>query len=303
MDIGIQRKSYYYEGAKLKMNYDIREWQLFELSILEKVVAICEKYDIQYFLSSGTLLGAVRHKGFIPWDDDVDIDMPIKEYKRFCKIPQEEFESVGLFLQTYKTDSKFSASWAQIRANNTTSMPVANYQWDIHWGVCIDIFPLIGLYENPTLRKLQYKLFGINYTLLSKDYYNSVPHTEYQISKKVKLMYMLPRFIRHTIVALNDLLVDRDFFSSREGTVKWWNLSTKYSPEYYTGSTKVLFEGRLYNAPRNYDGQLTLLYGDYMTLPPESEREGHEMILGDIIKDLNKDYKEYQEELRRGLRA
>lgn len=281
------------------MQSDKRTWQLFELSILEKVVEICEKYDIRYFLSSGTLLGAVRHKGFIPWDDDIDINMPIKDFKKFCKIAPKELEKVNCFFQTYKTDPECSLMWANVRANGTTSMPISSYNWNIHWGAHIDIFPLIGLYDNKLLRKIQFKLFDLNKTLLEKDYLKSGSCKEYTPSFKVRLMYKLPRKIRHLIVSVNNIFIDKNFDTSKNGSVKWCKLVDEYLSDLHKGYSYVEFEGRKFKASTNPDKELTMLYGDYMTPPPEEERQGHELILGDIICDLNKDYKYYQTELRK----
>ena len=281
------------------MEYNKREWQLFEVSILDKVVAICEKYNIRYFLSSGTLIGAVRHKGFIPWDDDIDIDMPIKDYKKFCKVAPKELEKVGCFFQTYKTDPETYIMWGMVRANNTTSMPISSYNWNIHWGVHIDIFPIIGLYENKFLRNLQNKLFDLNKTLLEKDYIESGSCKDYTPNKKVQFLYKFPRCIRHLIVKVNNKFIDKNFDKSTECAQKWSSLFSGYKREYFDNTIQVEYEGKLYKGPIGYNELLTNMYGDYMTPPPEEERQGHEMLQGETIRDLHTDYRVYQEKLRK----
>lgn len=122
----------------------MREMQMCAFGILKEVARVCEKYDLTYYLDFGTLLGAVRHKGFIPWDNDIDIEMPIEDYRRFLKIAPREI-SGDFFIQTYRSDPGYNLLWTQVRANNTTSMPLMYKDWDIHWGVHIDIFPLVGV--------------------------------------------------------------------------------------------------------------------------------------------------------------
>lgn len=279
------------------MAYDRREWQLYEASILEKVVNICDEHQIRYFLDSGTLLGAVRHKGFIPWDDDIDIAMPINDFKMFCKIAPKELEKVDLFLQTYKTDPLSKNQWAMVRANGTTSMPISSFEWDIHWGVHIDIFPLVGIYNKPLLKKFQFKLYSINSTLLARDY-QKLGIEDYQPNKKIKMLYRLPRKILHGIVGLNSLFIDKSFDDSDKIFAKWFAPETRYDKEFYSSTVEVSFEGRNYKAPADYVGELTLMYGDYMKLPPVEERIGHEMFQGETIRDLRKDFREYQAELK-----
>jgi len=273
------------------MEYSIREWQLYELDILKKVVEICEKYNIQYYLSSGTLLGAVRHKGFIPWDDDIDLDMPIGEFKKFCKVPSYEFENRGLFLQTYKTDSEFNEMWAIVRANNTTSMPIKDIKWNIHWGAHIDIFPLVGLYKNEKFRRLQNKLFNLNRSLLGKHRYLSGVDKGYVPSQKLRMIYKLPTWFLHFIVDLNSIFVNHQFSKDAAAAHIWYKLNCNVDGRFYEQSTNLDFEDGSYNCPMDYDGALTMLFGDYMTPPPENQRNGHEGLMGDIIRDLDKDYK------------
>lgn len=279
------------------MVFDKRKWQLFEVSILDRVVKICKDNQIRYFLDSGTLLGAIRHQGFIPWDDDIDLAMPINDYKRFCRIAPKELNKVDLFLQTYKTDPKSKNQWAMVRANGTTSMPISSFEWEIHWGIHIDIFPLVGKYNQPLLRKIQFKLFDLNTTLLARDYYN-LGIENYRPNKKIRMLYKLPRGVLHCFVSLNNIIVDKSFDKSTTIFRKWYKPELRYKKEFYSSPVEVSFEGRYYNAPVDYKGELTLMYGDYMELPPVEDRIGHEMFQGETIRDLSRDFKEYQAELK-----
>lgn len=135
--------------------------------------------------------------------------------------------------------------------------------------------------------------------MLEKDYIVACC-PDYRMSPKVKALYKLPRFVRHGLVRLFDVFIDCEFYGAEEGTVKWSNLTTKYNPKFYQSMSVLEFEGRQYKAPIDYDGQLTLLYGDYMTPPPEAEQEGHELIQGNTIRDLKRDYRSYQRELMGG---
>lgn len=273
--------------------FNMREWQLFEQTILDEIDRICRKYKLRYYLSSGTLLGAVRHKGFIPWDDDIDVDMPIEDYKKFCRIAQKELGD-KYFFQNYKTDPMFPMNWAMVRANNTTSMPVCDKNLKIHWGAHVDIFPIIGIYDNERLKKIQKKLYDINITLLERDKYLSGCFQNYVPNRKIRTLYKLPRWLLHFLCDLNNLFIDKKMDSSEHLTLKGALLYGHYERKFFVETTELEFEGKLYFAPKDYDGQLTLYYGDYMTPPPEDKRGGHEQVLGSTIRDLTKHYTEYQ---------
>lgn len=275
----------------------MREIQEFEFSILIDVVALCEKYHIRYYLSSGTLLGAVRHKGFIPWDNDIDIDMPIKDYRLFLKVARKELPE-RYFVQNYTTDPCYNDMYTKIRVNNTTSLPVAWKNLKIHWGMGIDIFPLIGVYKNRGLAKVQAKLFSVNKALLSKDMALATCDNTWKHSSLLRILYLLPRRIRHLICKINELFIFKSFRTSDEIALVWQMLDLKYRKELYLPTTQLDFEDRKFTAPQNYDYILNQLYGDYMVPPPEPERNGHEGSLGKIIYDLECDYSIYQNEMR-----
>ena len=118
-----------------------RKLQLCELDMLLEFRRICEKHKLQYFLCSGTLLGAVRHKGFIPWDDDVDVCMPLKDYKQFLLVAANELDD-RYFLQTFETDEGCNFGFSKIRRNNTTYIPDHLAGGYSHQGIWIDIFPM-----------------------------------------------------------------------------------------------------------------------------------------------------------------
>ncbi len=124
------------------MKSTLRELQLCELQILKDVKRVCDNHRIKYYLSSGTLLGAVRHQGFIPWDDDIDIMMPYDDYRRFLKVAQGELGE-QYFVQNSETDDSYAFAYTHIRKNNTAVLR----DWDLmnfsHHGVWIDVFPLV----------------------------------------------------------------------------------------------------------------------------------------------------------------
>ena len=114
-----------------------------ELDLLSEYQRVCEKYGLKYWACDGTLLGAVRHKGFIPWDDDVDIHMPRDDYEVLCKVAANEFD-YPYFFQTSETDIGFGRTFARIRNSGTTGIQKRELKADIKYnqGIFIDILPL-----------------------------------------------------------------------------------------------------------------------------------------------------------------
>lgn len=273
---------------------DIRELQLYKLEVLKEFAALCDQNNLRYCLYGGTLLGAVRHGGYIPWDDDVDVLMPWEDYNKFLKTYSKQLPD-KYFVQNYKTDPCFPLMFTQLRVNNTTSMPVKNAPLDIHWGICIDIFPLVGIAESGMKRKLQNKMIPLIYSFLSVDIIKAV---NVPCAGMQKIINKIPRKIRHAFVNAEYAVL----FSGSEKQKKCYDLfDTKikdigdYSD--WTDTEDMLFEGIPFKVPKKYDKLLTLLYGDYMTPPPVDQRGGHEIQLGDQILDFNKDYSIYRQEL------
>ncbi len=276
---------------------DIRDIQMLELKILKDVVALCDKHHICYYISCGTLLGAVRHKGFIPWDNDVDIEMPLKDYRRFLRIAKKELPD-HLFLKTYKTCKGYNEMWAKVCANGTTSLPLIWKNWEgIHWGIGLDIFPLTGLYEGKITKHLQDRLFAFCRTLLAKEYVTAVTPSEPDGNRTLQLLYKIPRCIRTALSTVLFRLIMKNPSSSKRLSMVAHNLNYPMDCSAYKSSTKILFEDTMFSAPGNIDYVLTSLYGDYMTPPPEAERTGHEFYFGKVIYCCETDYRDVLREL------
>ena len=153
----------------------LRACQLKQLSILEEIDRICQKHQIGYWLDGGTLLGAVRHKGFIPWDDDIDIAMRQEDLERFIAIAPKELRE-GLFLQTPQNEPQAKEPIVKVRDLNSFYVEGAdNFAADYQKGLYVDIFPMI---DYPTLPKGLVKriTLGISksYSILHKAHYYSL---------------------------------------------------------------------------------------------------------------------------------
>lgn len=271
----------------------IRDVQLKELEILKDVAAVCEKYKIQYYLSGGTLLGAVRHKGFIPWDDDVDISMPYQDYCRFIGIAQRELGD-KYFVQTSRTDPNWYRPHAKVRLNGTAMIEKGLTSYHIHQGIWIDIFILSGI-SNRYEFKIKQKIITIANYLQADDYFraNDRLTMEKTVGKMgiffLCLLYKLPFVFRS---AVHDLLLKMVFNSKRKKytTEIWSNMTNLYDSEIFDGNSTLLqFEDSFFHVPQQYEKYLEVQYGDYLTLPPEDKRETH---MASII-DLSSDYSKY----------
>ena len=175
----------------------LRELQLVELEILLEVDRVCRENGIEYFLDGGTALGAVRHGGFIPWDDDIDIGMTRENYEKFLEIAPEKLKN-DYFLQTRKTDKKAPYMYAKVRKNGTVFMEWNKRNLDMHHGIYIDIFPYDNVPDDIKERNEYLAKCGRLYRLYLL---RSTPDRDLPPQKSVKwaILAVFRRLIHYTL--------------------------------------------------------------------------------------------------------
>lgn len=270
-------------------NTQLTELQLIQIDMLQKVVEVCEKNHLNYWMGDGSLLGGVRHKGFIPWDDDIDILMPYEDYKRFLSIAQDQLGD-DYFLQTSLTDKCWYRVYATIRKQGTAM--VQNARLRSHQGIWLDIF-VIGNARNKFECKLQkWGVKFLNFFLM--DHYMAVNKEEFMKMLTpigyglCKLFYLIPYRIRYNV---RQFLFDRicRYKGGKYYPEIWCGITDIYDADCFEGApSKIRFEGVEYNAPHNTDLFLRTQYGDDYMTPVKWER-GHEK----IILDVNNSYEKY----------
>lgn len=271
---------------------NLRQRQLVQFEILKDVAKVCDENNIDYMLACGTLLGAIRHKGFIPWDDDIDIFMTVENYRKFCEIGQKCLGE-KYFVQNWRTEKEYAELWTQIRLNNTTAMPIKQAKWNIHFGIHIDILPIIGINDDENRANKQYRYFEICRSLLSTDRLKAVGE---EVCGKQRIINKIPRFIRKMICGFFEKRLFITPKNTRNAAELWSKLKVFPSQLFYD-FTEVMFEKEMFKVMSGYDDYLTREYGDYMTPPDAENRGGHIAQLGEIIRDTKKDYKEYKSEI------
>jgi lipopolysaccharide cholinephosphotransferase len=260
----------------------IQQVQLEMLSVIDK---ICRKNQIKYQLYSGTLLGAVRNKRYIPWDDDLDICLLRKDYDRLIEILKTELDA-KYFVQTHETDPGYIHAFARIRKNNTLMLQHYYKEVEMHHGIFIDIFPLDKIMPNSLGGKLQHRLvYGIrrikSFKIISNCRASGNPGKRRGPNFKMLLHFLLKPISMQTFNAWETKAAR--MFSGRE-TVYSTHLSEADSRFYHPykirnkdfyDTVEIEFEGRLFPAPRNYHEVLTNIFGDYKTPPPPERRIPH----------------------------
>lgn len=260
------------------MDDKLRQLQLVELEILDEFVRICEKNNLRYYLVGGTLLGAVRHGGFIPWDDDIDVAMPRKDYNRLAEIWKKCANPV-YFYQNSQTDPYYFLSYAKIRKNGTEIYEERFKESKFHKGIFIDIFPL-DYCPKPGL--LCHFLFNV---LAVMNYRGQVDSGEKYVSYQEisgRLGYSLLRMFdkyhlvsaRKHMLNLSGRLASGQYLANYSGAYGYYK--EIFSASWFGSGIQVEFEKRVYNAPANMRLLLKQLYGvNYMTIPSPEDQKTH----------------------------
>lgn len=270
----------------------MNDLQKVELELLKVFIDVCNKLNLNYFLVCGSCLGAARHGGFIPWDDDMDVGMYREDYNKFMEQAPALLPE-GIFLQNYKSDPAFPYVFAKLRNSNTTFIQTILEDLDMNHGIYIDIFPLDGC---PTKKwDLKKMVFKKMHYLRQLQAAFKMP-AELPLRGKISVAFFKGLGChRRTVKILSkyEKLISKNPVSDasiicNHGT--WYGSRDFISAEYYGKGTDVLFEGITVCVPEKYDEYLTALYGDWRTPPPVEKQIGYHFYK---ICDTEKPYTYY----------
>ncbi len=268
-----------------------------ELDMLKEVMSICKKHGLLWFLIAGSALGAVRHKGFIPWDDDIDIALPRKDYERFLIHAQEELPE-PFFLQTFETEPDYRhAALAKIRNSNTAYVESTSQTLHINHGVFIDIFPIDGYPGNRISQKLLRIKRAVINSYLGKDYGGTLDLKNKIMIALGKLMYgeNVQKAARKLAKIFSGYDYDTcDLVVLHDGAYGDLEICRK---EQFGKGIPAEFEGMEVKIPELYDEYLRQKYNDYMEFPPEEKRVPHHYT---IIISTERSYKDFLETDEKG---
>ena len=268
----MERRHIKFRDNRTSGKTDLRQAQFVMLRMLRIVDDICSRHGIQYWLDGGTALGAVRHKGFIPWDDDLDISMLRQDYIKFLSIARKELPG-NLFLQIIEEDQDYYIYWTKIRDKYSTKDEPEYSKAYFHQGIYIDIFPydfypktsFLGGLEKLIAKSLQYRCKNF--------------HSDMDLLQAIRFIAgkFLCTLIPYRIEKWTFSVFKRIFRNSDYAIGYGIGIPFKRKFEYNAifPLRYTLFEGFLFPVPNRVEQYLTDLYGDYRELPDVLERKPH----------------------------
>lgn len=272
--------------------YDLRRLQLMELRILKEFVRVCQIHGFRFYIMNGTCLGAIRHKGFIPWDDDIDVGMYAEDFDRFIRCSADF--GPDFFLQTVETDPEFKTMIARIRLNGTTVIEKDFINADIHSGVFIDVYPLFGYPSEPVKAQLR-SWESLLYRMLLLE---EAPRNHGKAARIVgtAACRAIPRAMQKRIVRsihrkLRSEPSDTRYVAFLYGMDVHLLRTIKYERAWFGEPAMVEFEDMLLPAPTDWDSYLKLRYSDYMKLPPKEKQNSYHSF---EFVDLDHPYTDYR---------
>ena len=256
---------------------ETKELRKIQLDILKHVDAFCKKNGIKYFLSGGSTIGAVRHHGYIPWDDDIDIMMLREDYDHFISLYTQN-DTSKYRLHYYKNDNSFTFPFVKIDDSDTVLIELVNNKVD-NMGINIDLFPIDVVPNKKSMQKRLYNVTSFIMAIMAlKD---TVPSPDRSWYKNAVLY--ISRILLHpvrmiTLVHILDKNALRycNLKSDYCGVVLWgYGMREINLRKNWDKAIMIPFEDMLAPVPEGYDNYLTCVYGDYMKLPPEDKRISH----------------------------
>lgn len=254
-----------------------------DMEIVRDVVRICDEKKLKYYMLGGTMLGAIRHKGFIPWDDDIDLGMPRKDYEQFLKVAPEML-SAHLKIVNYRNTPKYQYYITRVLDTQTKVIEERIGNDSKYTNASIDIFPIDGTPNNGLLRKIYFLRVLSHRALMSLCYKDSIDRKRKRSGlEKVFLWFMMQIPIDKITTPykqkckIDKLLSSQNIESSKYiGNIMGAYRTREIVPREYYGSGKFYqFEDMQLRGMDMYDEYLTYTYGNYKQLPPENKRKTH----------------------------
>lgn len=254
------------------MEEKLRSLQLTMLEILKVFDKFCREHDLKYSLYAGSLLGAVRHKGFIPWDDDLDVCMERSEYDRFVAL-WEQLPPEGYILQNKENTPAYWQSFSKIRKDHTTFLQEEREVGKYHTGIFLDIFPLDRIPDDK-LNRAFYKWHCMKYQLLTREFVPPKAGTLVRLGSSV-ILACIPKSRREK-VRQNTLKKVSRYNSQCDLEVAaietMASLRKPFAPDMLDAYIYLPFEDGEFMCFAGWDDHLRRKFGDYMQLPPVEER-------------------------------
>lgn len=256
-------------------NDELRQVQLIQLEMLKEVDRICNLCGIQYNIIAGTLLGAVRHKGYIPWDDDADVAFLREEYEKFRIACEKELDHSRFYFQDHRNTEGYRWGYGKLRRKGTCFLRENQEHMPYEQGIFIDIFPLDAVSDNKAVRTWQnFHCYCIRKIMWAP------------VGKIVSKSWFLKgwyRFLGHIPVDILYGYYNRYVIRQNKKKTKWVRILTFPTPnkeygylrEWYENREKILFEDGMFWGIKDYDAYLSFKFGDYMELPPVRMRKVH----------------------------
>lgn len=274
-----------------KKRIELEKLKKVGLDILKEFIRVCDLLDLKYYLAYGTLIGAVRHEGYIPWDDDVDVYMPRPDYEIFMKEAKKYLKD-NYFVQNNDTDPEYLLRFAKIRDSNTTFIEEEYKKYTINHGIFIDIFPLDGYVKGKDfLLDMRIKQKAFEESDNEVKFKNSLSTFNMKVIQKIGPILNKKINLEKTMNSYEDRAKkfsykDSDYVAEMVGSI----YIVPMKKEVFGEGKLMKFEDIYARVPDDYDTCLKLLYGDYMKLPPKEQREPHHNF---VAMDTEKSYWEY----------